>query len=194
MLGECVTIDQPVMENIMLKSVALTVSSLNVGMTQNTLLELADFAQDYIGGLCAELHRFTLLQRRQQPSVADLALLMKSRNLHTGPLEGEMERDIVGKDVVSECVERVRKLESTQIDSNQDSVGFFSSAKDSKFKQLVPSKRNQLEYIPKWMPQFPPDHTYLSTPQFVQRVTDPRQLREEIVIEGRFAEDALRRL
>lgn len=49
-------------------------------------------------------------------------------------------------------------------------------------------------YIPKHFPPFPPKHTYVATPVFTQRETDPRKIREKATDEGIEAEKSLRKL
>jgi hypothetical protein len=57
----------------------------------------------------------------------------------------------------------------------------------------VPSLAKRGSYVPAWMPEFPPDHTFKATPQYPTRVSDPKKLRQLIVEEGRLAEAALKR-
>jgi hypothetical protein len=67
-------------------------------------------------------------------------------------------------------------------------------SKQQQQRRLVPSRKDRGNHIPDWMPEFPPDHTFMTTSSLPDRVTDPRALREMIVQEGQLAEHALRRL
>jgi len=49
-------------------------------------------------------------------------------------------------------------------------------------------------FIPKHFPDFPSKHTYKATPDFPDRESDPRRVRERATEEGRLGEEALRRL
>lgn len=54
--------------------------------------------------------------------------------------------------------------------------------------------RANCRYIPKHLPQFPSKHTYRYTPVFTEREQDPRKIRERATEDGRYGEDALRKL
>lgn len=56
------------------------------------------------------------------------------------------------------------------------------------------SDKEQRSYIPAHFPPFPSKHTYKATPEFTERETDPRTVRERATEEGRLGEEALRRL
>lgn len=56
------------------------------------------------------------------------------------------------------------------------------------------SDKEQRPYIPSHFPAFPSKHTYKATPEFTERETDPRTVRERATEEGRLGEEALRRL
>lgn len=56
------------------------------------------------------------------------------------------------------------------------------------------SDKEQRPYIPSHFPAFPSKHTYKATPEFTERETDPRAVRERATEEGRLGEEALRRL
>lgn len=49
-------------------------------------------------------------------------------------------------------------------------------------------------HIPPHFPQFPSKHTYRHTPIFTEREIDPRKLRERATEDGRYGEEALRKL
>ena len=57
----------------------------------------------------------------------------------------------------------------------------------------APDERAKL-YVPTHFPAFPSKHTYKATPEFPDRETDPRRIRERATEEGRMGEEALRRV
>lgn len=50
------------------------------------------------------------------------------------------------------------------------------------------------KYVYDHLPPFPSKHTYMETPVFTQRPTEPRMIRERATEEARLAENALRKL
>lgn len=54
--------------------------------------------------------------------------------------------------------------------------------------------RARSAHIPQHFPQFPSKHTYRYTPVFTQRELDPRRIRERATEDGRYGEEALRKL
>ncbi|KAA8917028.1 hypothetical protein TRICI_000814 [Trichomonascus ciferrii] len=89
-------------------------------------------------------------------------------------------------------------LNQLQVDPTEEPVPeaakpFFDVPAHS-LNKLVPNRKMPGEHVPSWLPTYPPDHTFMATPQYTDRITDPRLLREKIVEEGRLAETALRRL
>lgn len=150
-------------------------------------LVLIAFCLDMIE-LYARLHKLTQVQRRLQPTVQDLSILIKSTGIKLTELEKEMK-------LRSRFTEALNRLQiNIDLEPMSDSAKSFFVSQDGASRRLFPATKRRANFIPSWMPSFPPDHTFMSTPQYPRRVVDPRDLRERIVEEGRLAEMALRRL
>ncbi|ODQ83085.1 hypothetical protein BABINDRAFT_159546 [Babjeviella inositovora NRRL Y-12698] len=88
-----------------------------------------------------------------------------------------------------------------EVSESDPSAPFFNNAYSFAISDLVhPSDNNtSLEtsthgangYVPLWLPFFPPRHTYRSTPTYVERLTDMRELKVKLVDESRLVEGAL---
>lgn len=153
-------------------------------------------AFDYIV-LLAELHMHELytslaniahIQRRTQPAVEDLALLFSEHNINSDDLLRE-------KQLHTAFTEQLAALQfDPELEPIPESAAAFFDTKFHNITSIVPSKRKMPNYIPKWMPPLPPDHTYMESPVFTNHVRSLQVLREQLVEEGRLAEQALQRL
>jgi transcription initiation factor TFIID subunit 8 len=56
------------------------------------------------------------------------------------------------------------------------------------------AEKESRKYIPAHFPAFPSKHTYMATPVFPQRESDPRKVREKAAQDGIAAENSLRKL
>lgn len=147
-------------------------------------------AEAHMEGLFSELAKVCHVQRRQQPSLEDLSVLLGGRKINIFSLEAQ-------KMLRSHLVDELNQLQfALELEPlAPEAIPFYDAAQnDMNLKAIVPSVRRMPPQVPKWMPPLPPDHTYMSTPQYTNRVRDLRQTREELVEEGRLAELALQRL
>lgn len=55
-------------------------------------------------------------------------------------------------------------------------------------------EEEDLAYVPSHLPHLPPRHSYKHTPVYVDRLTDPREIREKRVQGAKVVEGALRKL
>lgn len=142
--------------------------------------------------LIKELRKAAIIQRRVTPGISDVMLLLHFSGLHLSTLEDEAEDEKKYPTILPEAWAGI-ELHMLQ-NSDQDSSSDFIESKKTSIRKLLPSTYNRGFHIPSWMPPFPPEHTFRSTPYHPNRVTNPRVLREMIVQEGQLAEQALRRL
>uniref|UniRef100_A0A060TFK8 Transcription initiation factor TFIID subunit 8 n=1 Tax=Blastobotrys adeninivorans TaxID=409370 RepID=A0A060TFK8_BLAAD len=166
------------------RAIAAILGSRQIHTNAAAYEHISMLAEEFILNLGYHLHRATIVQRRSRPSVGDLALLMGEMGIHISDLQAE-------RSLKSKYTDAFNGL---QLDATPEPLSEltkqFMSTNETAQVLMPPSKRSN-ESIPSWMPQFPPDHTFRATPRFNDRVTDPRQLREMLVAEGRLAEQAL---
>ncbi|KAK9471732.1 transcription factor TFIID complex subunit 8 C-term-domain-containing protein [Dipodascopsis tothii] len=160
--------------DLLLAPVAAILASLGVPCTAGALETVAVLAHEYLAHLFEQLHRYTAIQRRSRPSIRDLAYVCTAEGIHTGELEAEMER-------------------SAHAARPPPPPRPAAAAVPAPPPALAAAPERR-EYVPAWMPDFPADHTYRATPQYTERVTSPRAIRERLIAEGNCVEAALRAL
>lgn len=153
------------------------------------LEELVGQSEQYLSGLTDHLARLSSMQRRQKPSIEDLALMLFMNDINVVDLEKEAQMT-----PQMEESQPVNSLNSLHFDPEEaplepQSLPFFEH-----HQQLVPSSRQRPASIPEWMPPLPPNHTYMHTPSHSSTVRDLRHVRLQLVDEGRLAERALQRM
>lgn len=179
------------------RAVAALLASRRISATQNAFEALHALAEQYLENLVAELARATRVQRRTAPGVADCLVLLRLTGLNASLLEDEREAEQRFPTTLPAAWTEIElsMLPTVEHDSSElFSTSSGSGATTSRKRKLVPSRKDRGKHIPDWMPEFPPDHTFMTTCSLPDRVTDPRALREMIVQEGQLAEHALRRL
>lgn len=174
------------------RAVAALLDSRKVSVTHSAFDHLIIIAEEYLCGLIEELKKSARIQRRTTPSISDALVLLRLSGLHLSLLDEECEKEREMPTILPEAWTEIELSMLPPVD--HDSTDLFLTARGSDVASLVPSQKQRGGHIPKWMPPFPPDHTFMTTPSLPERVTDPRALREMIVQEGQLAEHALRRL
>ncbi|ODQ54973.1 hypothetical protein SAICODRAFT_69616 [Saitoella complicata NRRL Y-17804] len=143
--------------------------------TSGALHTLQSLAEDHILSILDQTMRITNHTRRQRPTLADLERGLRSLGILPSFLEDEL---------LAPPIPPLPLLA-------QDNTEPFEPERQM-LRDPVPVQRGQ--EVPDWMPAYPSAHTYLQTPIYPERVTDPRVIREKVSQEARIAEDALRRL
>lgn len=183
------------------RAVAALLESRGIGATQCAFDLLHALAEQYLETLVAELARAARVQRRTTPGASDCLVLLRLMGLNAGLLEDEREAEQRFPTILPDAWTEIElgMLPTVEHDSSElfSTAGGSStdiSGQQHQQRRLVPSRKDRGKHIPDWMPEFPPDHTFMTTSSLPDRVTDPRALREMIVQEGQLAEHALRRL
>lgn len=149
--------------------------------------------------LLTRLHNIAMIQRRNLPGVHDVAFLMTEEGIHTSDLEDEYIRSqfIFQPSPNTEYANSNTDQVATDANSNPSLQEIDVWNKQQQELALIaPTTRNKedMAYIPSWMPPLPADHTYRSTAVYSDRTTNPKDIREKILEEGRVVEQALRKL
>lgn len=153
--------------------------------------EMAVLFGQFLDTVCSKLHRLAEIQRRQKPTKEDVRLLTHMGYFDLKDIQTALKHN-----------SQVAKLRSKEISSiakmclplEQEMERGLPAAEDSFLQPLWPSVKSRTEnkaYIPSYMPNLPPEHTWKATPQFTERVQDPKVIRELLVLEGRLGEKAL---
>lgn len=190
--AEMVNTFQDPSQELFSRGVAALLDSRKINTTHSAFDHLILIAEEYLCGLIEQLKKAARIQRRTSPSISDVLILLRLSGLHVSQLDEECEKE--------QAMPTILPQEWTDIELSmlptveQDSTELFLTQRGSDVASLIPSRKQRGAHIPNWMPPFPPDHTFMTTPSLPERVTDPRALREMIVKEGQMAEHALRRL
>ncbi|KAK7207181.1 transcription factor TFIID complex subunit 8 C-term-domain-containing protein [Myxozyma melibiosi] len=183
----------------MIRPTAMMLQALAYQCTPSALQMFAILGEEYFLHLLSRLHSIAMIQRRNLPSVHDLAFLMTEEGIHTSDLEDEYMRSqfIFQPQLPSdEANETAGTLQSGEGDSPSLQEIDSWNKRQQELSLLAPTtrKKEELEYIPSWMPPLPADYTYRTTPTYPARTTNPKDIREKIIEEGRVVEQALRKL
>ncbi|KAG5366598.1 Transcription initiation factor TFIID subunit 8 [Yarrowia sp. B02] len=180
-------------QHLMRQGIAKILKGRKIATTKDAFSSVTDLAEQYMDEICTRLVRYTRVQRRKQPSKADLRLMMQECAIHTGELEQEMEES-------REWPVEPLELSDLGTLARDDQADYYTRYFDAR---VIPTRQNNKlatyqnprgDYNAPWLPSFPPDHTYLATPQYTSEIPNPRALRQRLVAEGSLAEKALRNL
>lgn len=163
-----------------------------VRINKSTVDEFTILTESFMDRLVQRLKRLTEVQRRRVANRVDVALLLD---------EGIVDMDGLCQSY-NDCM-LVQKLAKTNVkrQAQRDTVALLGGKLevaiplepevDLGWLDKVTKRKVTRDYIPKYMPQLPPEYTWKATPRFTERVKDPRVLREQLVVEGRLGEKAL---
>ncbi|CDK24931.1 unnamed protein product [Kuraishia capsulata CBS 1993] len=195
------------LEQILGKAVGLLLASLDINCNRAALDHLALLAMEHTHTVIARLHRITEIQRRRRISAHDLKILIREgiislEDIEDAYLESKKRNTPITKMLLAKLDTETRKIvDETNaftagdqtVDAEDPASCFFHDITDT-IARVVPQKAVRKAYIPKYLPELPPVHTYKATPQYTKTVTDPRVLREKLVEEGRLGEKALQHI
>ncbi|VEU21604.1 DEKNAAC102393 [Brettanomyces naardenensis] len=194
---ESFTDERDPMDDLLQVSVSILLKTLNVdSITQSALCQLTDITTLYMRKLLENLHKLTEIQRRRSASKGDIHLLLREGYFRLSDVVAEYTRSKDSNREYKVHIERVNGRAKTLAGMSVHPEDEEPSPDDPAYvffhkgPQIVPPEKPKA-YIPSWMPVLPPDHTYKSTPKYSERMTDPREMREKLVIEGRLGEKAL---
>lgn len=163
----------------------------------NNLLKFIELQIDYMLQI---LHGLANIQRRSEISFKDIELFLQGTGIKTSSLFWHYEVSEYIKDKFAphyaSLMKRSNEMEQKwhkpisdeELLSSKYSEFFF---KDVDILNLVPPTNTSNAYVPKWLPEFPPDHTYRFTSLYNRPVSDEREMKRKLFQEGQLSEAAL---
>lgn len=124
---------------------------------------------------------FAHAQRRTRPTVLDFQDMLTHSRISLSSLEDELKR------APSKTHSFVPLPPAPPPPQEPDLSSLLGP-------ELEGGERDKRRYVYDHLPPFPSRHTYMETPVFTQRPTEPRKIRERATEEARLAENALRKL
>lgn len=172
---------------IFVRCSAAILGSKDINITSEALDYLVVLAEEHMQELFLKLHQISEVQRRKVPSISDIAIWMRETGQVMSGLQKEMKLHSKYTDALNSL-----RVDPDPEEMDSEEAKFFTPPSLA-IKKVVPSRNRLNKLLPTWMPQLPPDHTFMSTPEYTKRVEDLKGLREMVVEEGRMAERALQR-
>lgn len=182
------------MDLILEKTIGSILESKNYSYSKEFLDQLTELSLQFIQDLAADLSTYTRIQRRHQPSLSDIKLLLKIKHIRNDDLIKEIDKS--ANFPYSQELEKFLQLQSKQsVEQQEDDDQARAFFEQSSIMQLLPKLNNaKPKYIPSYLPDLPPDYTYQSTPEYNEPLTDLKELRVKLVQESRMTEDSLYKL
>lgn len=184
------------MDLILEKTIGSILESKEYSYSKDFLDQLTELSLEYLENLTSELSTYTRIQRRHQPSISDIKLLLKLKHIKNYELIKEIENSKTfpyTKELSNLLKPKSTKVQDDEDEDEDDQLVFFEQ---SSIMQLLPKLNtdNKPRYIPSYLPDLPPDYTYQSTPEYNKPLTDLKELRIRLVQESRMTEDSLYKL
>ncbi|KAL6449832.1 TAF8 Transcription initiation factor TFIID subunit 8 [Candida maltosa Xu316] len=181
------------MDIILQQTIGAIVESKGCGYSQQFLDQLTELTLQFIHDLSTDLASYTRIQRRHQPSLSDTKLLLKLNNIHPSDLIDEIEssKKFPYRKELAETLKKSKDRKEEEEPLKDESRPFFEK---SAITELVPRMNVKPNYIPSYLPDLPPDYTYQSTPEYMETLSDLKQLRVKLVEESRMTEQSLYKL
>lgn len=174
------------------KSIALQLKPLNLELSQLAFNELSLLVNDQLDFLISELHRMSVIQRRNAAAKTDIELLLRGLNLNMSELHYQLQVSNFMKSKNGKDYDTLIKDSSTIFDSSDTMANPGHDSMVNNPSNILIKPNNPFEIsIPNWLPAFPPDHTYKFTPQFNKPITDQVLIKQKLIEEGKKSEKSL---
>ncbi|EMR09701.1 hypothetical protein PNEG_01888 [Pneumocystis murina B123] len=151
---------------------------------KSSIMVLERFLVLYIMKILDRSLRFAFLQRRYKVSIYDIELMLLYEGIKIESLETEMKQRI-GRNYELQKEESISKTSSHFMNTSSALIDKLLGP------ELTGINDKRPDYHLSHLPIFPPKHTYMSTPVYVQRMTCPHKIRELAAKQSRLAESAL---
>ncbi|KAG7664827.1 uncharacterized protein J8A68_001644 [[Candida] subhashii] len=160
--------------------------------------QLTELSIRFMNECISKLGEYCRIQRRHKPTLSDVRLLMNTKGISPTMIYDE----IISSKQITKDYGPALKLVSNQIaqlqnpgeeqeeEIDEQSLPFFIN-EHYEITNLVPRLNQKGRYIPHYLPDFPPDYTYQSTPKYMETINDLKELRLKLVDESRMIEKSL---
>ena len=182
------------------KVVRIMLRSKGVDCTDEFLDQLTELSLVHFKEVVDSLRKYTEMQRRRLPSLADTKICLRMKGVHPTALYQEAEycKKIGSKNrsrieaVERQTMEIISKMEASEHEYSEEDPSLpFIVNEHYEIAELVPKQRERPNYIPSFLPDLPPDYTYQNTPKYMDRMSDLKELRIKLVQESRMTENSL---
>lgn len=158
---------------------------------ESALQALSDIAVRYLSDLGKTASFYANLAGRSECNVFDVIQGLEDLGSSTGFSGGsEISECLIGSGMVKGIIEYVETAEEIPF---AQPVVHFPMLRERKmtpsFDQM--GETPVFKHVPAWLPAFPDPHTYVHSPMWNERVTDPRADKIELVRQRRKAESSL---
>lgn len=160
-----------------------------VRINKSTIDEFTILTDSFMDNLLQRLKRLTEVQRRRSPNVSDIELLLQEGIVDLSGLNESYDQCNLLQQLSPKREAQLSQIKSLGEQLERKTV--LEPSNSLEWIDKVTKRKLTRDYIPKWMPVLPPEHTWKSSPRFTERVRDPKILRERLVVEGRLGEKAL---
>ncbi|GAV55961.1 hypothetical protein ZYGR_0AZ01330 [Zygosaccharomyces rouxii] len=187
---------EPNVVKVLAKSIALQLKPMNAQITQFAFERLLQLVDGQLNDMISQLHRMSNLQRRETIAKGDLSMLMQGFHISPSSIELQSQISQFYSQKYFKEFNHLHSLQDLQPTWAHEMVPFEDqeAVRQNVSTVLVPPTNPLQNHLPKWLPDFPPDHTYKFTPQFSQPITDETTIRRQIVEEAKQSELALSHL
>lgn len=187
---------EPNVIKVLAKSIALQLKPMNAQITQFAFERLLQLADGQLNDMISQLHRMSNLQRRETVAKGDVSMLMRGFNLSPSSIELQSQISQYYSQKYPEEFNRIHSFQDLPPTLTNEMIPFedHEAIKQNVSTVLVPPTNPLQSFLPNWLPDFPPDHTYKFTPQYSHPITDETTIRRQIVEEGKQSELALSHL
>ncbi|CAR29664.1 ZYRO0G14146p [Zygosaccharomyces rouxii] len=187
---------EPNVVKVLAKSVALQLKPMNAQITQFAFDRLLQLVDGQLNDMISQLHRMSNLQRRETIAKGDISMLMEGFNISPSSIELQSRISEFYSQKYFKEFNHLHSLRDLQSSLAHEMVPFEDqeAVRQNVSTVLVPPTNPLQDFLPKWLPDFPPDHTYKFTPQYSHPITDETTIRRQIVEEAKQSELALSHL
>jgi len=192
---------EPELESLWFKALALQLKPINndIEISRSAFELLSVLAMEQIDSMASELHRIAAIQRRQRASKMDVSLLLRGFNLTPDDIDVTLQQTqyiktqyVPQSDTINSETEELNKIkEQIKKDKLLNNTPFQLIEQEQEAALPLRSSNDLQKYIPHWLPKFPPDHTYMFTPQYNNPTTNEVLIRIKAAEEGRQSEKSL---